>query len=346
MKKFLVLTICALAAILSQSCKKNELTDDVDNSTAKKYLEAWMRVNYPEAQKASSGVYYVSETAGNGPAVGTSEDNPFVRIKYTARTLDGDISSSTEAQISKQLGTYNETYYYGPEVMYRGQMSGDRYYMQAGLNSVLEKMNVGGTAKVVIPGWLNTFYRLDDENEYYKKINGDPVVYEISVEDAFNDVVKWEIDSLDRYAKRNNFPDSLKYGFYYRQLTPPTNKTELGTGDLLTINYTGLRLDGQVFDTTIERTAKSQHIYNASNDYSTVTMYFDADDYTGIKMGTSSDGSTVVDGFAYMISKMNVGEYGLGLFYSGLGYQGDGSGNLIPAYSPLMFLIEVTGKND
>lgn len=344
MKKTVILALCAATMLLGRSCSKAPKVGI--NDAAKKYLDAWIKVNHPEAKKVSPGVYILNETPGSGVPVGNVEDHHYVRIDYTTRDLNGNVIKTTDARMAQQIGTYNETAYYGPEILYRGVASKNTFNIQAGMEALLRNMNEGGCVSAIVPGWFATFERYDSEEQYLSTVSGESGIYDIRLVDAISDITAWEIDSVARYAAVHDFPDSLKYGFYYRQLAPPTDNSPLSTGTVININYTGRRLDGQVFDTTVKDTAKVHNIYKSSSTYSTAQMYIDADDYTKIKMGSSSDGSEVVDGFALMVSQMKVGEKGVALFYSGRGYKDSGSGNLIPGFCPLIFEVEVTGKKD
>ena len=136
--------------------------------------------------------------------------------------------------------------------------------------------------------------------------------------------------------------DSLKFGFYYRQTAAPDSDKEFPNDTTIYINYIGRLLNGKVFDTTIADTAKRYSLYSSSSTYEPVSIKFNKDDYTQIKMGT--DESDVIDGFAYTLSKMKSHESGVGIFYSGLGYGSSGSGGSIPSYSPLIFEIEIVDK--
>lgn len=346
MNKLFVALACTATVLVTGSCAKQ--TSEGKNEAAKRYFDAWRSINYPEARKVDPGYYLISETTGNGKSVGTEDDNYFVRVRFTSTDLDGNIQVSTEADVAKQLGTYDKSYYYGPKVIARGE-----YSLTAGLDAVIDRMNEGGHVKVIIPGWLNAtpdqnsyeYPRYDSEEEYLKNCTGSNVIYDFTVEEAISNITKWEIDSLDRYASQF-MPgvDTLKYGFYFQQTQEPTSEDKLTTGDVVYVNYTGRLLNGQVFDSTIADTAKVWNVYKSSRTYQTQAVYIDADDYTNIKLGDSSDGSDCVDGFAYCISQMKVGEKAVCIFYSGLGYNYSGSGNVIPGYSPLMFEIEIVSK--
>ena len=70
------------------------------------------------------------------------------------------------------------------------------------------------------------------------------------------------------------------------------------------------------------------------------------EDYTAITMGSSSNSSTVIDGFAYALWNMRPHEAGTSIFYSPLGYGSTGSGSKIPGFSPLRFDIYIVDKED
>lgn len=349
MKKIVIALFCAAAALAVAGCAKN--ASEGVNDAAKKYFDAWLITNYPEAVKMDPGYYVISETPGTGEAAGTVEDNYFAHAEYTTYNLDGEIQTTTEAKVAQQLGTYNTSYYYGPKVLTRGELG-----MTAGLDAAISRMRVGGRAKIIIPGWLNStasqssgyyYPRYDTEDEYLENCTGSNVIYDITLVENFTDVAEWETDSMARYVDRH-MPgtDTLKYGFYFRQTQAPAAGTDtLSNGDVVLINYSGRLLNGQVFDTNMADTAKFYNIYSSSKTYGTQTVYIDKDDYTGIKFGTSSEaGTDMIDGFAYCLYHMTVGEKATCIFYSGLGYNYSGSGDAIPPYSPLRFDIEIVSK--
>lgn len=106
------------------------------------------------------------------------------------------------------------------------------------------------------------------------------------------------------------------------------------------INYTGRLMNGQVFDTTIENTAKDHNIYSWSKTYEPMPVSW-GDSYAALQL----DGNSVISGFAktlWRMSRVKGVKKAVGLFYSDFGYGYSGSGDMIPGYAPLIFEIEFT----
>ena len=319
------------------------------NDANKRFLEAWMQVHYPDIKPSGLGIYVLEESEGNGATV---EKDGFAIVDYTISDLEGDISSFTEKETAKQLGKYDTTFYYGPKVWTTAEST-----IQAGLSDALIGMKVGGSKKVIIPGWLMTYKVYDSIDDYLnppknKKKDDesstattyDNAVYEFTVRDFTENINDWEIDKIGEYFSSDaslglTIADSLQYGFYYKQLTAPTDTTSFPKDTTIYINYTGKLLSGLVFDTTDERTAKDNGIYSSSRTYEPVSISW-GETYSDIKMG----GSSIIGGFGLTLWQMRAFEKGVGIFYSPLGYSYSGSGSSIPGYAPLIFEIEVVKK--
>ena len=336
MKRHYIIILAAAVAALLASCAKNVPTGA--NDAGKRYLEAWIKINHPDAKKSGLGIYILDETAGSGLEAGDPEDFPYALVSYTATDLEGNVLETTEESVAKQLGTYDPANnHYGPVVRLRNSTA-----LTAGQEMVLNTMRVGGTRKAVIPGWFNTStVRYSTEEDYLKNVSGDDSILSVKLHDVISDIAFWQIDSMARYMIRNlhALPDSLKYGFYYIQTQAPSDTNGFDAGTSVYINYTGRLLDGQVFDSNDEKTAKDAGIYSKDGSYDPLQVTM-ASDYSDIKTGSGSAG--FVDGFSYCLSKMRTGEKGICIFYSDLGYQGSGKG-MIPAFSPLRFDIEMIG---
>lgn len=327
----------AAAASLAAGCAKSASTGK--NDLNKMYFDAWIKAHHPDAQKTRLGAYIIEDIPGSGELIGDSKKSPYVYASYTVKDLEGNISSTTFSKVSQMLGDYDPTNYYGDHVVSR--IENESY---AGINDMLATMRVGGTRTAVIPGWLMTEAVYDSEEDYLKKISGTESVYTVSVSDRFDDVIQWELDSLETYMK-HNYPgiDTLAKGFYYVQLKAPIDTTAFENEVTVHINYTGRLLNGQAFDTTIKDTAKVNGIYSASKDYAPSEITWNTEDYKSIKMGGDTD---LIEGFTKTLSQMRTGEIGLGIFHSAYGYSSKGGGSAIPSYSPLIFEIQMLGLNE
>ncbi len=338
MKRLIIKAAYLVLALSAISCAK--AVTEGPNEASKRYFDAWMEINHPEAKPVGIGIYVLEEEEGNGAEV--KEDN-YVYARYTITDLEGNITSYTDEETAKQLGEYSPSTYYGPKVITTFEKT-----IQAGLGEAVLGMKVGGRKKIIIPSWLMTYNSYESADEYLENSsNGSSCIYDITITDVTTDIAKYEIQEIGRYFSENHDifgsfspADSLKghYGCYYKQLRAPFDTTSFPSDTSIYINYTGRLLNGQVFDTTDEKIAKDNNIYSASRTYAPTKINW-GEKYEDITMGTSS--SSIISGFAITLWQMRAFEKGIGVFYSPLGYSYNGSGSTIPAYSPLVFEIEI-----
>ena len=331
--RYLIMAASLLALI---SCAKEKTAGK--NDDAQRYFDAWISQNYPTATRTPLGAYIISETPGTGIL---PEDSLYVRLNYTCSTLDGTVETTTDVKTAKKCGLYDKTNYYGPLVAYRGE---NQESLAAGVEEALSTMRIGGRKTVIIPGWLTEVKRYDTPEKYVENCSGTDYIYEFELVDCFNDVDRWERDSLLRYLAAN-YPaakeDTTYTGFFYLKTRDGQDKT-FSSDTTIYINYTGRLLNNRAFDTTIADTAKVWGLYSASKTYqqTKINWYADGEDFTKITM-TDSETSTIT-GFAYGLNVMHPGEAGICFFISKYGYKGSGSGSKIPGYSPLCFELETT----
>lgn len=335
-------TAAILVTVISAICCAKAV-EEGPNEANERYFNAWLQANYPDARPSGSGIYILEETEGTGLEV---KPDHYVYASYTVTDLQGNITAYTEQETAKQLGTYNEANYYGPKVLTTFEST-----IQAGLAETLIGMKVGGRRKVIIPSWLMTYNSYDTKEEYLENSSsGSSCIYDITVKDVTIDISKNEILQIAEYLSDNykvfdgiTSADSLRghYGCYYKQLVAPKDTTSFPSDTTIYINYTGSLLNGLVFDTTSEKTAKDNYIYSPSNNYEPAQISW-GESYDELTMGSS--GSSVISGFAITLWQMRAFEKGIGVFYSPLGYSYNGSGSSIPSYSPLVFEIEIVAK--
>lgn len=332
----------AALALVAAGCAKPEKTGT--NDANKRYFDSWVKINHPGADKTDLGSYVIDSKDGTGELIG---DKGYVRALCTISGLDGKVASTTDVKMAQQIGTYDESYYYGPATWCR---LGENLY--AGVDELLEGKHVGAHIKAAIPGWLLSLKRYKNAQGYLDNVTGTDRIYDFTIVDAFDDVTAWELDSLVNYVKANypgvDTADTLdsktnKWGLYY-VCTQPTDLPDstFASGSKVYFNYTGRLLNGKVFDTTIENLAKDEGIYSSSRTYGPTFMNW-AESWSDMTMGSGA--SSVIDGFKFAISNMKPHEKGLVIFHSNYGYKYNGSGSAIPAYSPLIFEFELVDED-
>ena len=340
LKTILLGGLAASSIILSSGCAKEGGTDT--SSAAKDFFDAWIKEFHPEATRSGLGVYIIDDQPGTGAAL--TDNDRYLFVEYTARDLEGNVSATSLEKLSQQVGTFAAANYYGPDIMFR-----DRAYCAVGILEMVGGMRVGGTRTAVIPGWLNVNDDYKTAEEYEKKSSGSNAIYTLTIVDTAYDIIQWELDTLARYVVLNmgmSPADSTMKGYYAKTLKQPTDTTTFSADTNFYINYTGRLLNGHVFDTTIEDTAKVHGIYSASKEYAPMYVSPSEDGYESYQIAAdaTSSGSTTVKGFAYCLSKLRPFEKAICAFYSELGYGYSGSGSSIPKFAPLVFEIEVVAE--
>lgn len=328
--------LAALAVCLTGACKKS--SDDETIAAAERYFEAWRAINYPDAVK-KDGIYIIEDQPGTG--LEWRESLPVTFLTYTMRNLDGTVSHNSDETWAKQLGTWNQTYYYGPQTAMTGE--GLSY---AGLDILLDGMRQGGTRTAIVPSWMMTYERYDDADEYLKhQTDVSAAIYTIKFIDQTEDFQEYEFREMKAYAQAHwNVSDTLSTApvFFKSHSVFKTEPKAMPNDTTVYINYIGRRIsDGQVFDTNIADTAKFYHIYSPSKTYEPVSVTW-AETATDIKMS----GNSVISGFGYGLAAMHPEESASFVFGYNLGYGSSGGSNtnLVPPYAALRFDVEMVPK--
>ncbi|WP_235941200.1 FKBP-type peptidyl-prolyl cis-trans isomerase [Cyclobacterium roseum] len=96
--------------------------------------------------------------------------------------------------------------------------------------------------------------------------------------------------------------------------------------DTLAVNYTGMLLDGTVFDTSLEQVAQENDVFNPNRTYEPYEVV----------LGMSN----VINGWHWSLSQMKEGEKAIALIPSSYAYGNQSSGP-IPANSVLVFELDL-----
>ena len=223
------------------------------------------------------------------------------------------------------------------------------------MDALYSGMKLEGTRTAVIPSWMITTSRYGTQKEYLSNMpsSATHLIYTVTPHGHIDDPLMVELDSIANYVKRN-----------YPQAKPVTYKTDSAVDNTFyfysdldevpvdedgmpaerdsvakcTVNYTGRLLNGQVFDTTVEKVAKDAGIYSASRTYEPQSVSL-ASTYSDITMGGSS---SLINGFKGALYLMHwKGQKANALFTSSHGYSSSGSGSSIPGYASLWFELEI-----
>ena len=195
------LALLGVAAFLAAACNKN--TGEGTNVALKRQFDAWRAIHYPAAVE-KDGIYIIEDTPGTGAAWDKNLSITF--MTYTMRSLDGTVSYNTDEQWAKQLGEWDQTYYYGAQVVPTGK---DATY--AGLDILLEGMRQGGTRTAIIPSWMMTYDRYDSLSKYLEKSTDTPsMIYTVTFLDQTDNLSEYEFRLMKEYATENwNVTDTL-----------------------------------------------------------------------------------------------------------------------------------------
>lgn len=341
-------SLFALCAMALCACAKDE--DESSQSIQERILNSYIKTNYPTATKLASGLTILEEKAGTGTTALTS--NMVCYAHYNTYDLKGTCLSTTDSALARHLGTYDASVYYGPTFFIIGTGS-----TSVGLEETFKRMKKGGYIKAIIPPWLTTYsssYSTGTSSSSQE--SSVCTIYEVTMGDIISDLDAFQRDSLESYSKKHfGGLDSAAYGFYFKNYTHPSGIAAADTvtaGTSVNVWYVGRLLDGYVFDTNIEDTAKKYGLYSSSTTYSALNLDIEASysEMTSSNSTSSSSSSTsVVEGFARALKKMTIGDKAVTFFSSSYGYGSSGtmsSGKGVPEYSMLRFDILMASDSD
>jgi hypothetical protein len=219
---------------------------------------------------------------------------------------------------------------------------------------MFKRMKKGGYLKAIVPPWLTSYstsYSGSTSSTQESSVN---VIYEVTMGDIISDLEKFQKDSLESYSNKYfGGLDSTAYGFYFKNYTHPKGLADADTivsSTNVNVWYIGRLLDGYVFDTNIEDTAKKYGIYSADDTYTALSVEIQAK-YTDMSTNTTSSSSStsVVSGFARALKSMTILDHATAFFSSSYGYGSTSSmssGKGVPEYSMLRFDIWMADEDD
>ncbi|MDD4421231.1 MAG: hypothetical protein PHW85_06610 [Bacteroidales bacterium] len=345
--RFKTVLMLALGLLAFCSCAKDE--DESSRSIQEKILNSYIKVNYPNATKLPSGLTILEEK--EGPGTTALKDDMVCYVHYNTYSLAGTCQSTTDSALARHLGTYDASVYYGPTffIIGTGQTA-------KGLEEMFKRIKKGGYIRAIVPPWLTSYstsYSGSTSSTQESSVN---VIYEVTMGDIISDLEKFQKDSLESYSNKYfGGLDSTAYGYYFKNYTHPKGLADADTiaaSTNVNVWYIGRLLDGYVFDTNIEDTAKKYGIYSTNNTYTALSVEIQAkykDMSTSTSSSSSSSDGSVVSGFARALKSMTILDHATAFFSSSYGYGSTSSvssGKGVPEYSMLRFDIWMANTDD
>ena len=295
------LVLLAFAAVLSVSSCAKEAVEDKD-AVEKRLIEAHVSVFYKDTiTPLPSGTYVITNKKGTGQQIG---QNSAVYIRYSTLDLRNNYLTSSLEEVAKNVGGFSFGNYYGPVLFEMGNLT-----MMKGLEEAFLTLREGANVRILLPSWASVF-DFPNSDRYHSS----PTFYDVEVVQVIENFPRYELDSLQRFSSIHyDGLDSLAAGFYFKSL-------EVGAGDSVKVgktvsfNYVGKLLNGFVFDTNIEDSARKYRIYSSEKSYRPVSF-----EVTEVG-GSNPDGDSYVDGFVKALLMMNYGGKAVTFFGSEWGY--------------------------
>ena len=323
--RFRILFILAAASLTAVSCAKKSEEDY--NVTEQASLDAWMKLNAPDAQRLDNGMYIETVTpAPDGAA--TPKTGDWVRINYTGKSLEGNVFVTRYKEVAEQQGTSTLHTYYEPQyLLYESYNSA----FTQGQFIALQQMKEGQVVTIYMPsrlayGAYGSSYSGGYEGQYSLSANV-PAIITMELNEVVTDPAARETKQVMDYAVDQwgiERPDKDSTFFFQIIEGNDDEATAITEDSTVNIYYIGSFLDGFIFDTNIDSVA--QRVFN-DYDENSATSY------------TPADGG-MIQAFHEAVPKMHYGDRARMVFTSewGYGITGNSSGEtVIQSYTPLVF---------
>ncbi len=284
-------------------------------------IQSYLTTNNVTTAPTASGIYITTQNAGSGRGIQKAD---FVKINLTVTAIDGKKIFSTldnDRPITFEFGQPFDT---------------------KGFEEAVATMKKGSKATVVVPSVMGFGERGKKDMSGQDIVSPfSPIVYEIEVLDlktktehekamkeeeenakkAASEAMGKEPALIEKYVKDNKITAKPgASGIYY--IEKVKGKGALASsGKKVKVHYTGKLLNGKVFDSSLERKPSTPFEFTIGK-------------------------GEVIPGWDEGISMMSAGGKATLIIPSKMGYGERGAGADIPAYSPLVFDVELISISD
>jgi FKBP-type peptidyl-prolyl cis-trans isomerase len=330
-KKTLFILLALFGFIAFYSCEK-----EIDEREADELLrfEAFMSVNYPQAIKTASGMYYIIKEEGVGEY---PVKDDYLLYNFAAMNLNEDVFQTTLKTTAYLNDLYSATVHYVPT--YKKYLDQDKPLIK-GLIEGLSLLREGSKARFFMPSKLAY-----GSTSYQGLTPYTSVIFDIELTKIIKDPVAHELDLITTYIN-TNYPelvidDILIDGIYFLEVLEDepeeggeeeeesTGPEQIVKDDIVLVTYTGRFLDNWVFDTNDRAVAVENKILNTSNSYEPIKV--------------TVGGTGYIEGFTLALQNLKTLTYAKVIIPSKFAYKENGSGQIQP-HDPLIFELTITDK--
>ena len=339
MKRILVLT--AMIAFLCSCAEKATVisTDFWDES-----FSAWVKNHDPDAEKVGNIYINYFQHYPDASPYNLYDNESWVLVNYTGRTLDGDVFVTRSDSLAKLLGTWSEYAHYSAQFANFAPSSYTLF--TPGFCEALRNMNVGDSARVYIPASLSTPTTINFGTGFTGSVSdyaNFPMMYDIRLKAITNNPSRFEMDTLAKFARKHwgmEPRDTLTTGIYFRKIKENPDGYPITTDSTAYVYYTHAFLDGFIVDTNIDTVALKYNIYQEEQ-----TSRYD------VKV-LNINLSGVDDALTYAATNMRRGEIAeiavISYYAQGVNGVSAGSSNYlidIGPYTPMLFTVYTEDNN-
>ena len=239
-------------------------------------------------------------------------------INYTGRTMaSGDVVVTRDPEIAKYQGTFNYYTHYTPDYVpftpYNSIYYGSDLNLIVGNYLALGHMKEGDIWRVYIPSDLA--YGSSGYSYEYSGFGGQnalganiPVVMDLELVRVVKDPEKYEASLVQNYAVGQlnmNLTDTVRTNLYLKPISFGKDTATIKKDSTVSVYFVGRFLDGFVFDTNIEDTAKKYNLtqYASSGKYEPISV-----DVGASEEEETTSSNIVIRGMDIALTKMVYGE--------------------------------------
>lgn len=224
--------------VLLTACKEDNTTQERTEEELR-YLDLYIASRYPDAALKEDGLYYLEHKAGTGASPGEED---WLMVNHVGYEVPEDkVFVSYIENVAKDNGLDpNSVGLYGPYKLQNGSVN-------EGFTRGVRLMKEGGQATLIFPSALGYGSSGNSSIKPYKSLK-----YEIELLEVIPDIELYEEAKIDAYmdtvASFNTILDEGTGAVMYYMVDHSTDGQAIVDDSAVSLAYTGMLLDGRVFD--------------------------------------------------------------------------------------------------